>query len=495
MKQNMNKKLNHLNANLKRNVFNYKYKNRNMMVLTIFATLLIVFGVGIKFAVTVDVPTDITIIEDVAVNTDSLNVVRDMVTQPSSETTQVTEVASANVAPASEFENKAIVNTDTALNVRASASADAELVGQMETNCVAEVISVEGEWTKVKAGDVEGYVKTEFVVTGEAAQAYAEENIPVIGTVIDDGVRIRETTSTEAGIVGFIEKGSQITVLEVDENWIKVSLIGTEFEQDATEVTTTEATTEATETTTETTTEATTAVSTEATTTTEASATVSTEVTSTTEATTATTNEVTTEVLPEPEVNVGYISAEFLIVQAEYGEALTAEEVQAIIDQKAAEEKAAAEAEAAEQKAAEDTKKASTSTKKTTTTTATATTEAATPASYDDAYLLACLVSMESGSEPYDGQLAVANVVLNRVRAGWGSVSSVIYANGQFPSVNGSVMKGYLANGPLAGAQQAANAALAGTNNIEGRLYFNGASKVDTSQHPNSVIIGGHCFY
>ena len=50
--------------------------------------------------------------------------------------------------------------------------------------------------------------------------------------------------------------------------------------------------------------------------------------------------------------------------------------------------------------------------------------------SYDDAYLLACLVYAEAGSEPYEGKLATANIVLNRLNSGkyGNTISDVINA-------------------------------------------------------------------
>lgn len=174
----------------------------------------------------------------------------------------------------------------------------------------------------------------------------------------------------------------------------------------------------------------------------------------------------------------GYVSAEFITVELKLGTAISIEEEQAQI-------RAQQEAEAAAQQQ---------SVQSASNVIQTVNVEAI-AATYDDSYLLACLVSMEAGNEPYEGQLAVANVVLNRLRSGrWGSsISSVIYAGGQFPSVNGSVMNGYLANGPRPVAQQAANDALAGTNNIGG--YMNFCSTRYAGNYSDYTIIGNHCFH
>lgn len=116
-------------------------------------------------------------------------------------------------------------------------------------------------------------------------------------------------------------------------------------------------------------------------------------------------------------------------------------------------------------------------------------------ASSDDAYLLACMVYVESGAESYEGQLAVANVIMNRVRNERfdDTIAEVIYAPGQFPGAHNGVLDGVLASGPSESCMRAAQEALAGVNNIGDYYYFNGY--VDTSSVGSYTVIGGHTFY
>lgn len=113
----------------------------------------------------------------------------------------------------------------------------------------------------------------------------------------------------------------------------------------------------------------------------------------------------------------------------------------------------------------------------------------------DEAYLLACMVYVESGAESYEGQLAVANVILNRVRDPRfdNTIAGVIYAPGQFPGAHNGVLDNVLASGPSESCIRAANEALAGVNNIGAYYYFNGY--VDTSSVSEYLVIGGHTFY
>ena len=119
--------------------------------------------------------------------------------------------------------------------------------------------------------------------------------------------------------------------------------------------------------------------------------------------------------------------------------------------------------------------------------------EVSAPGSYSDLDYLAAICQIEAGYN-YEGCLAVANVILNRVNAGFGSsIYDVIYAPYQFAT---GWMDYYLENGSSSTAYEAAAAALAGSNNIGGFLYFNGTTWLDpdTLDCPY-VVIGGNVFY
>lgn len=116
--------------------------------------------------------------------------------------------------------------------------------------------------------------------------------------------------------------------------------------------------------------------------------------------------------------------------------------------------------------------------------------------SKDDAYLLACIVYSEAGGESYEGQLAVANIVLNRLYKGsWGgSVTSVIYAPGQFSPVTNGTLAATINSGPSASASKAAKSAMSGNNNIGSRLFFRGIGG-GYGDLNGYKIIGNHVFY
>lgn len=134
-----------------------------------------------------------------------------------------------------------------------------------------------------------------------------------------------------------------------------------------------------------------------------------------------------------------------------------AEEAKRLAEEKAAQE-AAAQAEKEAQAQAEQAQVSS-----------------AVNASASEQELLAALIFCEAGNQPYDGQVAVGAVVMNRMRSGSfpDTITDVIYQSGQFtPAMTGWLDSVLASDGYTDSAMQAAADALAGSNPIGDCLYF-----------------------
>jgi len=116
----------------------------------------------------------------------------------------------------------------------------------------------------------------------------------------------------------------------------------------------------------------------------------------------------------------------------------------------------------------------------------------------DELYWLAKVVNAEARGEPYRGQVAVAAVVLNRVKSDQfpDTIYSVIYQKGQFSSV----ADGQINLKPNATASKAAREALEGSDPSYGALYFYNSKtsspvgKAWLDKRPRTVVIGNHAF-
>lgn len=92
-----------------------------------------------------------------------------------------------------------------------------------------------------------------------------------------------------------------------------------------------------------------------------------------------------------------------------------------------------------------------------------------------DKELLASIIFCEAGNQPYEGQVAVGAVIMNRVKSAVypNSISEVVYQSGQFgPAMTGWLDSVRYSAGYAPSAMQAAIDALSGSNPIGDCLYF-----------------------
>lgn len=73
-----------------------------------------------------------------------------------------------------EYLDMAFANVTSFLYVRSEPTKESEYVGNLYPGYAAKITGPVGEWTAVESGDVTGYVKTEYILTGAEAQTYAE---------------------------------------------------------------------------------------------------------------------------------------------------------------------------------------------------------------------------------------------------------------------------------------------------------------------------------
>lgn len=146
-----------------------------------------------------------------------------------------TEDVSGNIVPdipeepeAEESESTLVMaNVQNALNVRAEATEDSEIVGKLYKDCGGRIIERRDGWTKLQSGNIVGWASDEYLLFGEEAEALANEVGNLIVTINTDALRVRKEPSTEAGVYGMIAQDDEMEVIEVvDEDWISVDYGG-----------------------------------------------------------------------------------------------------------------------------------------------------------------------------------------------------------------------------------------------------------------------------
>jgi uncharacterized protein YgiM (DUF1202 family) len=125
----------------------------------------------------------------------------------------------------SEWANLVMADVEEDMNIRTSPDASSELAGKFYRGDVAEVVSVDGEWTQVTSGNVTGYVKNEYLVYGDDAYELANEVCSVYATVKADGLRLRKEPGEDADVVKTANTGDRLKVnkdAEEVDGWVAV---------------------------------------------------------------------------------------------------------------------------------------------------------------------------------------------------------------------------------------------------------------------------------
>lgn len=116
------------------------------------------------------------------------------------------------------------------------------------------------------------------------------------------------------------------------------------------------------------------------------------------------------------------------------------------------------------------------------------------PVSMEDYEMLCRIVTSEANSEDVEGQMLIANVVMNRVASDKfpNSVSEVILSPGQFDPVETGA---FYSMEPTDTAKEAVIRALSGEDHSEGALYFQKSAATRWGDYEFLFRYGNHSFY
>ncbi|EOS21530.1 hypothetical protein C806_04178 [Lachnospiraceae bacterium 3-1] len=125
-------------------------------------------------------------------------------------------------AAKTEYDDIAIAQVDNYVNVRSVAGEDGEVLGKLYNNSACTVLGTEGDWYKIHSGNVEGYIKAEFLVLGNAELAKSVGYR--VADVTTDNLNVRSDSSTESEVLGQVPQGEKLSVVEEKDGWVKVAI-------------------------------------------------------------------------------------------------------------------------------------------------------------------------------------------------------------------------------------------------------------------------------
>lgn len=119
-----------------------------------------------------------------------------------------------------------MAKVQNSVNVRLEPNTECEVVGMLYKGCGGDILEKGDEWTKIKSGEVEGWIRNDFLYFGKEAKEYAEEVCSKIARVNCECLRIRKGPSTDSETDGLFEINSEWTVLEELDDWVCVDYKG-----------------------------------------------------------------------------------------------------------------------------------------------------------------------------------------------------------------------------------------------------------------------------
>ena len=142
--------------------------------------------------------------------------------------TEVPENAKTESVPEIDNSTKKEGKLTDTVNVRKTPSTDADIVGILTKGTEIEVLEqMNNGWTKISHANGPSYVKSDFItIIGELQEEDKEETTATVVTQkakLTDTVNVRKNSSTSADIIGILNKGSEIEVIEQMSNgWTKI---------------------------------------------------------------------------------------------------------------------------------------------------------------------------------------------------------------------------------------------------------------------------------
>ncbi len=343
------------------------------------------------------------------------------------------------------IKKEGIITSSFSVNIRSEASTNATIIGKLYTGAVLTIENEKNGWCYISSGKIKGYVSSDLITCSDKIEELKKKYLYSYAVVNVKLLNVRSKASTNADIVAKLEKSSEHKVLSVTDQWVHIAIYNTDM--------------------------------------------------------------------------TGYVSKEFVTVKSKQLSAVSAKTDQIrkqsmlmkLSELQALQNEATRPTVTPQPTSSPNTKPAVNATTNPTAKPSTKPTskpidsvgKTLTNSKEDQIKLLACIIYCEAGYDNYNGKLAVANVILNRVKSSRypNTVKAVVYQKNQFSPVTSGRLQTQLKNYSSYCSRvqkeciQAAKDALAGNNNVGNRTSFRSARLVSVEDRPDAIQIGAHVFW
>lgn len=139
------------------------------------------------------------------------------------------EAAAADAAIEAELDsygNLGICQVDDGgyLNVRMEPSTDSEAIGKLFNHSACSIEEEKGEWSLISSGGFKGYVKSEYLTTGDYARELAKDYISLRAIVTADKLNVRAEPYPDAEVINKAYQNERYEVQGQPEGWVRLEI-------------------------------------------------------------------------------------------------------------------------------------------------------------------------------------------------------------------------------------------------------------------------------
>lgn len=143
------------------------------------------------------------------------------------ETTKIEEPeqeAKKEEVKVSEYVNTGISVAENYVNIRKAANTDSKVLGKLYKGSAATILKKQGEWVKIKSGNVTGYINSEFLAIGFDAEELVDKYATKLATVSTTTLKVRKAKSTDSECLTMIPEGEVYEAIKEYDEWVKISI-------------------------------------------------------------------------------------------------------------------------------------------------------------------------------------------------------------------------------------------------------------------------------
>lgn len=124
----------------------------------------------------------------------------------------------------SKYENIGISIADPYVNIRSKPNAESKILGKLYKGSKCDIIKTVGDWVKIESGNAKGYIKSEFLARGFAAEELIDEYGTKFAIVNTETLNVRFENTTESRIATQVPMDEKLQILKQDGDWYEVSI-------------------------------------------------------------------------------------------------------------------------------------------------------------------------------------------------------------------------------------------------------------------------------